>query len=89
MEQCNGSIHVEKGNILSIPKAGKDPHEVTTYRLISITSHVAKLAERMMGARLTHLLESDNTIPAEKVGFRRGRSAEENLESLIQEVQDG
>ncbi|XP_043216170.1 uncharacterized protein LOC122378769 [Amphibalanus amphitrite] len=45
--------------------------------------------ERMVAARLTHLLERDNIIPAEQVGFRRGRSAEENLGRLIQEVQDG
>ena len=42
-----------------------------------------------MGVQLTHLLERDNTIHAGQVGFRRGRSAEENLGRLIQEVQDG
>ena len=78
-----------RANIIPIPKAGKDPQQVASYRPISLTSHVAKLAERMVGARLTHLLERDNTIPAEQVGFRRGRSAEENLGRLIQEVQDG
>ncbi|KAF0297157.1 putative RNA-directed DNA polymerase from transposon BS [Amphibalanus amphitrite] len=75
--------------IIPIPKVGKDPQEVTSYRPISLTSHVAKLMERMVAARLTHLLERDNIIPAEQVGFRRGRSAEENLGRLIQEVQDG
>ena len=75
--------------IVPIPKAGKDPQEVTSYRPISLTSHTAKLMERMVGARLTHLLERDDVIPAEQVGFRRGRSAEENLGRLIQEVQDG
>ena len=68
-----------RANIIPIPKAGKDPQEVSSYRPISLTSHVAKLAERMVGARLTHLLERDSIIPAEQVGFRRGRSAEENL----------
>ena len=42
-----------------------------------------------MAARVTHLLERGNAIPAEQVGFRRGHSAEENLGRLIQEVQDG
>ena len=75
--------------IIPIPKAGKDLQEVTSYRPISLTSHVAKLAERMVAARVTHLLERDDVIPAEQVGFRRGHSAEENLGRLIQEVQDG
>ena len=75
--------------IIPIPKAGKDPQDVASYRPISLTSHVAKLMERMVSARVTHLLDRDNVIPAEQVGFRRGRSAEENLGRLIQEVQDG
>ena len=75
--------------IIPIPKAGKDPQDVTSYRPISLTSHVAKLMERMVAARVTHLLDRDSSIPAEQVGFRRGRSAEENLGRLIQEVQDG
>ena len=72
-----------------IPKAGKDPEDVSSYRPISLTSHIAKLLERMVAARVTHLLDRNNTIPTAKVGFRRGRSAEENLGRLIQEVQDG
>ena len=43
----------------------------------------------MVAARVTHLLERDDVIPAEQVGFRRGHSAEENLGCLIPEVQDG
>ena len=78
-----------RANIIAIPKAGKDPQEVASHHPISLTSHVAKLTERMVGARLTHLLERDNTIPAEQIGFRWGRSAEENLGRLIQEVRDG
>ena len=35
------------------------------------------------------MLERDDVIPAEQVGFRRGHSAEENLGCLIPEVQDG
>ena len=75
--------------IVLIPKAGKDPKLVGSHRPIALTSHVAKLAERLVAARLTHLAERDDLVPAEQVGFRRGRSAEENLARLIQTVQDG
>ena len=74
---------------MPIPKAGKDPKLVGSHRPIALTSHVAKLAERLVAARLTHLAERDDLVPAEQVGFRRGRSAEENLARLIQTVQDG
>ena len=58
--------------IIPIPKVGKDPQDVSSYRPISLTSHIAKLLERMVAARVTHLLDLNNTIPAEQVGFRRG-----------------
>ncbi|MEM9976946.1 MAG: reverse transcriptase family protein, partial [Cyanobacteria bacterium P01_D01_bin.2] len=78
-----------RATIIPILKAGKNPQDVSSFGPISLTSHIAKLAERMVGARLTHLLERDRTIPEEQVGFKRGRSAEENLGRLTQEFQDG
>ena len=75
--------------IIPIPKAGKDPKLVTSHRPIALTSHLAKLAERLVAARLTYLVERDGLVPPEQVGFRRGRSAEENLARLVQRVQDG
>ena len=47
--------------IIPIPKAVKDPQDVSSYRPISLTSHVAKLMERMEAARLMHLLDRDTT----------------------------
>lgn len=78
-----------RATIIPIPKAGKDPKLTSSYRPIALTSHLAKLAERLVAARLTHLAERDAMVPPEQVGFRRGRSAEENLARLIQHVQDG
>ena len=75
--------------IIPIPKAGKDPKLTTSHRPIALTSHLAKLAERLVAARLTFLAERDGLVPPEQVGFQRGRSAEENLGRLVQRVQDG
>ena len=36
--------------IVPIPKAGKDPKLVGSHRPIALTSHVAKLAERLVAA---------------------------------------
>ena len=47
--------------IIPILKAGKDPQDFSSYRPISLTSHVAKLMERMEAARLMHLLDRDTT----------------------------
>ena len=75
--------------IIPIPKAGKDPKLTSSHRPIALTSQLAKLAERLVAARLTYLVERDGFVPPEQVGFRRGRSAEENLARLVQRVQDG
>ena len=88
---CSGCVPSSwrRAHIIPILKSGKDPQAVSSYRPISLTSHLAKLAERMVGARLSHLLDSQHAVPPEQVGFRRGRAAEDSLARLIQTVQDG
>ena len=78
-----------RARIIPILKSGKDPKLTGSYRPISLTSHLAKLVERVVGARLNHLIERDGLVPPEQVGFRRGRAAEEHVGRLIQQVQDG
>ena len=78
-----------QARIIPIPKAGKDKQRVASYRPIALTSHLSKLVERMVLARLTHLMERRRMVPAEQVGFRAGRSVEDNIGRLIQQVQDG
>ena len=75
--------------IVPIPKTGKDPRKIASYRPIALTSHVAKLAERLVATRLTHLAESRHLIPPEQVGFREGRGVEDVVARLTQQVQDG
>ena len=71
--------------IIPIPKAGKGPKLTSSHRPIALTGHRAKLAERLVSARLTYIAERDGLIPFEQVGFRRGRLAEENLARIEQD----
>ena len=48
-----------------IPKAGKDKGCVASYRPIAITSHVSKLAERLILARLSYITDLHQMIPVE------------------------
>ena len=54
--------------IIPITKAGKDPSSVENCRPISLTSHLAKLAEQLVSARLTHIADRDELIPQERMG---------------------
>lgn len=75
--------------VIPIPKAKKDKKLLGSYRPIALTSNVSKLTERMILARMTHIVESRGLLPPEQVGFRAGRSVEDSIGRLVQEVQDG
>ncbi|KAF0306566.1 putative RNA-directed DNA polymerase from transposon BS [Amphibalanus amphitrite] len=78
-----------QATICPIPKAGKDKRLISSYRPIALTSHVSKLVERLVLSRLNHVVAARNLIPPEQVGFREGRSVEDSLGRLVQQVQDG
>ena len=79
----------KRATIIPILKHGKNPKLVGSYRPIALTSHLAKLMERLIATRLTHIIDRDRLIPPEQVGFCRGRAADENLARLVQVTQDG
>ena len=78
-----------RATIVPIPKSGKDRRLPGSYRPIALTSHIAKLAERMIQTRLMFVADQKNMIPPEQVGFRAKRSVADSLGRLIQTVQDG
>ena len=75
--------------MIPIPKAGKDKRLLGSYRPIALTSNLSKLLECMILVRLTYFAESRGLLPPEQTGFRAGRSVEDNIGRLVQEVQDG
>ena len=78
-----------KAKIIPIPKPGKDIKEVESYRPISLTSVVAKTAERMVKNRLMYWMEAKSKLSEDQAGFRRGRSTEDQLLKLLQSIGDG
>ena len=78
-----------RATIVTIPKAGKDKEGVASYRPIAFTSHVSKLVERLILARISYLADLHHMIPSEQVGLRAKRSVEHNIGRLVQQVQDG
>eukprot|EP01059_Diplonema_ambulator_P022250 TRINITY_DN373_c0_g2_i4.p1 TRINITY_DN373_c0_g2~~TRINITY_DN373_c0_g2_i4.p1 ORF type:complete len:1476 (+),score=293.52 TRINITY_DN373_c0_g2_i4:2254-6681(+) len=78
--------------VIPVLKPGKDPMLLSSYRPISLTSCVCKLMERMVNARMTHLLDDEGTgvegLHASQAGFRTGRSTEEHVAAVTQKVAD-
>ena len=77
------------GVIIPLLKRGKPASNIESFRPISLTSCVVKLLERMIAARLYTMAEEQNWLNNNQAGFRKGRSCEDQIIKLIQDVSDG
>lgn len=60
--------------VIMIPKPGKPPHEVTSYRPISLLPIMSKLFEKLLLKRLNPIIEERHLIPDYQFGFREKHS---------------
>ncbi|GBN92329.1 putative RNA-directed DNA polymerase from transposon X-element [Araneus ventricosus] len=77
-----------KAVVIPIPKPGKDPQIPTNYRPIALTSCLCKLMERMVNARLVHVLEENGFLSNFQSGFRYGRGTIDNVLMLETAIRD-
>jgi hypothetical protein len=56
------------------------------YRLISLLTTFSKLSEKVMHNRLSHYLQTNNTLVPEQFGFRKGISTENTALKLTDSV---
>ena len=70
-------------------KKGKPAEEISSYRPISLTSCLGKLAERMINARLYWWLETNQILNVHQAGFRKGQRTEDLLFRMTQQIIDG
>ena len=57
-----------------IPKPGKNPHEVSSYRPISLLPVISKLFEKLLLKRMKPIIEEKELIPSHQFGFRNKHS---------------
>ena len=74
-----GEIPTEcpKGVIVLIWKGKGDIHDLGRYRGITLLSQALKLMERILDARVMHIVESK--IRENQLGFRKGRGTDDGL----------
>ena len=72
-----------------ILKKGKPQEEMSSYRPISVTSCLGKLAERMVNSRLYWWLETTETLNKNQAGFRAGHRTTDQLFRMSQRIIDG
>jgi len=66
--------HLQLAEIILIPKPGKDPKKVKSYRLISLLPTIAKLFEKLIFRRTDSDFTTSDWIPHHQFGFRRAYS---------------
>ena len=69
--------------IILIPKPGKNPNDVSSYRPISLLSTLSKLLEKLMLPKLEPLLD---TIPQHQFGFRHSHSTIQQCHRVVHEI---
>lgn len=56
--------------VIAIPKPGKPPNVVTSYRPISLLPIIAKVYEKIINKRLKLIIEANHLVPVHQFGFR-------------------
>ncbi|GBO16986.1 putative RNA-directed DNA polymerase from transposon X-element [Araneus ventricosus] len=74
--------------VIPILKPGKNPEDPSSYRPIALTSCLCKTLERMINARLIHVLEEKKLLTEFQSGFRYGRSTMDNILNLETAIRD-
>ncbi|KMQ85662.1 reverse transcriptase [Lasius niger] len=66
--------HWKTAEVIVIPKPGKPPTEVTSYRPISLLPIMSKIFEKILLKRLSKLIEERQLLPNHQFGFRAKHS---------------
>ena len=74
--------------IFPLLKKSKSPLQLSSYRLIALSSCLLKTLERMIAFRLSSLLEAQHFFPKEQTGFRRRRQTSWNLIDLVSSAEE-
>jgi len=69
--------------IILIPKLGKNPNHVSSYRPISLLSTISKLLEKLILPKIDPLLDA---IPQHQFGFRHSHSTIQQCHRVVHEI---
>jgi len=86
---CLGAVPCvwKYGHVILILKPGKPAKELSSYRPITLLPCLGKLLERILKSRLEHYLENNKLLSPSQYGFRPGRSTEQIVLKLANQIQ--
>ena len=71
-----------------ISKPGKDPHEVSSYRPISLIPILSKVLEKIITKRLRPVIETEEIIPSHQFGFREKHSTIDQVHRITDIIEN-
>ena len=74
--------------VIMIPKPGKPPHEVTSYRPISLLPVILKLFEKLLIRRIKPIIEKKGVIPSHQFGFRNKYSTIDQVQRITNIIEN-
>lgn len=74
--------------IIMIPKPGKDPTKVDSYRPISLLPVIGKLFEKLFSKRLKELINSKQLLPTHQFGFREKHSTTDQVHRIVHTIEE-
>lgn len=81
-------ISWKKSEIVMIPKPGKNPTQVKSYRTISLLSILSKMFESILLKKITPHISANNVIPDHQFGFRRNHSTIEQVHRIVTYIRE-
>lgn len=73
----------KKAVIILLPKPGKSPYDVKSYRPISLLPILSKVFEKLFVKRLKPILENRRIIPNHQFGFRQMHATTEQIHRVV------
>lgn len=73
--------------IIMIPKPGKPPNDVKSYRPISLLPIISKLFERIIVKRIQVYIERFNVIPNHQFGFRKSHATIDQIHRITDVIE--
>ena len=73
--------------VIMIPKQGKPPNELTSYRPISLLPVLSKLFEKILLKRLTPIVEAKVLVPKHQFGFRQKHSTIDQVHRITHNIE--
>ena len=77
---------LKTAEIILIPKPGKNPNNVSSYRPISLLPIISKLLERLLLKRIRSDPNTEEWIPSHQFGFRENHSTVQQIHRITHKI---